>query len=69
MDLLNFICGFTICIFNFHILQYFIKKQKKAFKEICRNYPDTAVLKGSGVQDPLWRKSRKSIYRYYDLGE
>ena len=35
---------------------------------MCRNYPDTAVLKESGLQDPLCRKSRKCVYRY-DLGE
>ena len=41
---------------------------KKAIKEMSRNYTDTAVLKESGLQDPLCRKRRKCVYRY-DLGE
>ena len=52
----------------YNIHKQFLWKNKKAIKEICINYPHTAVLKGSGLQDPLCRKSRKSIYRY-DSGE
>ena len=56
-------------ITKFHVsVVFFLLKTKMAIKEIFRNYPETAVFEGSGLQDPFCRKSRKSIYKYY-LGD
>ena len=52
----------------FQVSVVFFMKTKMAINEICRNYPEMAVLEGSSLQDPFVEKSRKGIYKYY-LGE
>ena len=35
----------------------------KAFKEIYKNYAETAVLEAKDILDPFFEKTEKSIYR------
>ena len=44
---------------KFQVSVVFLMKTKMAIKEIFRNYPETAVLEGSGLQDPFCRKKQK----------